>query len=1155
MSYKNVKGILVEIGGDTSALQNALKKVDSATSSLSKELRGINSLLKLDPKNTELLSQKQIVLTQEISKTEENLRSLQQTQKEADDTLAKGNKISQENYRALQQEIIRTQEELKKLQLEASKWTKMGKKAETFGETVSNVSSKVENLGNKLSKVFTTSIAGFGTIAVKSAVDFETAFTGVEKTVDATEEQLQQLKQGIKDMANEIPSTTTEISAVAEAAGQLGIETDNILSFSKAMIDLGNSTNLTSEEAATQLARFANITQMSQKDFDKLGSSIVDLGNNFATTESEIVEMAMRLAGSGKQVGFSEGQILGLATALSSVGIEAEMGGSAISKAMVKMQNSVEMGGNKLDSVLKKAGITLRELELMSTNDTMGFKELAQGIGMTTTEMKQLITAGTNLEDFSKISRMTTEQFKKAWKEDASGALTEFIKGLGNAEEQGESAITMLSEMGLTEVRLRDSLLRAANAGNLLTDAIDTGTKAFKENTALTNEADKRYATLESRFKKTLNKGNNLAISLGEKLTPSINKLLDKTDKFIDKLNNLSSEETENIVKTGLMIASIGPLVKILGTTGNVIGKVSKGVGIFSQAVGVMKTGTDSSNASVNVLAKGMSALISPVGLTTIGVTALVVAFQTATKETRDYANETRSSLETTNKAKESIDNLKASIDNQAQAELYEIDRSKDLWTELQKITDENGKIKVGYENRAKVITNELEKALGIEITTTGDVINNYKELQKQIDKLMIKKKAEIILNASEEKYQEAIKNRTQKTQELLDKQEELNEAKAKEKELQEEYLKASNLGTGSFELATKYKDWLNQAQAVKNLNGEITTLTNVVDGYTQDMQNYEYNFELYSKGTEESLKELSNSVSNTYMKNGETVKTSFTEQIKEQEIYLSKAKELNDKAVQENNEAEAKKTQITVDESNKRLDKIVQELISQTSLVENDEDVENAWKSLAMDSYDKYSQELSKMPPEMRNKIQDMTGIIANDKNIEREMKQLAKDSSNEFNGNIDPEKWGKDIVKLLTDGIMDFSSRGQLDGAIFGLANSIRKVLHFSVPDEGPLSDADEYMPDMINLMAKGINTNKSKLIKSARMLASDLSTSLLLDPNLSLDDFNNIQGKLNNKIVNSNRIVNNTTTIQPVFNIQGSNANEIANEINRQLGKLYS
>lgn len=638
-----IKGIIVEIGGDTSGLQKALSKVNSATSSLTKELRGINSLLKLDPKNTDLLSQRQQVLSENIEDTENKLKLLHSTYQRGIEAESNGSKISEENWRNLQREIISTENKLKALKLEASNWTQAGKKLEEFGGKIDKLGSRIENLGNKLTKAFTVSIVGAGVASVKSAMDFETAFTGVEKTVDGTEEQIANLKQGIKDLATEIPSSTTEISAVAEAAGQLGIQTDNVLSFSKAMIDLGNSTNLTADEAASQLAKFANITQMSQKDFDKLGSSIVDLGNNYATTEADIVNMAMRLAGAGHQVGMSEGQILGLATALSSVGIEAEMGGSAISKAMVKMQNAVEQGGSRLNNVLKKTGKSLRDLELLSANNSKDFKALCDSIGMTSTEVKQLITAGTNLEDFASVSGMTAEQFKKAWKEDASGALSVFIKGLGHAEDKGESAITMLSDMGLTEVRLRDSLLRAANAGDLFNNAIETGTKAFEENTALTNEANKRYATLESRFKKTMNKASNLATSLGNKLTPTISKVLDRVDKFMDKLNGLTDKETENIVNTGLMIAALGPLVKIIGKVTSTTGNAIKGVGLFSQAIGAMRTGATTGVAEVDKLAKGLSALTSPA---TIAATSVAIATGVIISQVKKAENEMKNSLQ-----------------------------------------------------------------------------------------------------------------------------------------------------------------------------------------------------------------------------------------------------------------------------------------------------------------------------------------------------------------------------------------------------------------------------------------------------------------------------------------------------------------------------
>src|SRR5690606_27741916 len=197
-------------------------------------------------------------------------------------------------------------------------------------------------------------IAGSMGYASKQAIDFESSFAGVRKTVDASEEEFAALESGIRNMAKELPASVHEINAVAEAAGQLGIEKESILGFTRTMIDLGEATNMTSDIAAESLARFANITQMSQKDFDKLGSTIVKLGNNFATTESDIVAMAMRLAGAGSQVGMSEADILALSTALSSVGIEAEMGGSALSRVMVNMQVATSTGFTKVQELLNK---------------------------------------------------------------------------------------------------------------------------------------------------------------------------------------------------------------------------------------------------------------------------------------------------------------------------------------------------------------------------------------------------------------------------------------------------------------------------------------------------------------------------------------------------------------------------------------------------------------------------------------------------------------------------------------------------------------------------------------------------------------------------------------------------------------------------------
>ena len=590
-------------------------------------------------KSTEKLKAQQEYLTNAYEIQQDKVATLKMQLSDLENAENKNTNAIKKKRNELTNAEVKLLDYENKLKDVANQLSNSGEKIEEFGTKIEKVGEKIEKAGKKVS-AFSLATGTALVTSAKSAIDFESAFTGVEKTVDGTEQQMAELKQGIRDMAKEIPSSTTEISAVAEAAGQLGIKTENILSFSKAMIDLGNSTNLSAEEAASQLARFANIMQMSQEDFDKLGSSIVDLGNNFATTEADIVDMAMRLAGAGKQVGLSEGQVLGLATALSSVGIEAEMGGSAISKAMVKMQNAVEQGGTELNTVLKKTGKSLRDLELMSANDSMGFKELSQSIGMTSTEVKQLITAGTNLEDFAKISEMTTEQFKKAWKEDAAGALSAFIKGLGDAESKGESAITMLSEMGLTEVRLRDSLLRAANAGNLFNEALETGTKAWEDNTALSNEANKRYGTLKSKIEIVVNKLKDFAITIGNKLMPSITNVTDKIGDFAKWIENLSDEQVDNIVKIGLMVTALGPLISFFGKITSTVGRVVKGIGTFTTALEVASGTAKTTSTAVNLLAKVIGGIASPIGLscTLIGaaIAGIAISAQDSTKQTKE---------------------------------------------------------------------------------------------------------------------------------------------------------------------------------------------------------------------------------------------------------------------------------------------------------------------------------------------------------------------------------------------------------------------------------------------------------------------------------------------------------------------------------------
>ena len=440
--------------------------------------------------------------------------------------------------------------------------------------------------------------------AIKPAIEFESAMAGVFKTVDGTPEQLLEIQNGIRGLAKEIPLSTTEIAALSEAAGQLGVETQNVLGFTRVVADLGVATNIVGQEGAAQIARFANITGMAQTDFDRFGSSIVALGNNFASTESEILNMSMRLAGAGAQVGMSEADILGLATALSSVGIEAEMGGSAISKVLVNM-SAAGATADKMNAILDESGMSLRDLQMLASHDGKAFGGLAESLGMTTTELRDLMKQGSNLENFARISGMTANEFRQAFEQDAVGALQSFIGGLGNAEDAGSSAIEMLQEMGISEVRLRDSLLRAAGAGDLLTNAVQMSNTAWEENIALANEAQQRYETTESKIQLMKNTLNDVGITIGDMLLPVVQKLIEKVSEVAEKVVTFV-EENKELVATVAKVAAGLAAAKIAFLTVKLV--VLKFVGVMhaiktaKAAYVVMQTAMNSKTTLSNAL-------------------------------------------------------------------------------------------------------------------------------------------------------------------------------------------------------------------------------------------------------------------------------------------------------------------------------------------------------------------------------------------------------------------------------------------------------------------------------------------------------------------------------------------------------------------------
>lgn len=432
------------------------------------------------------------------------------------------------------------------------------------------ISKAMTKAGKSLTTHVTAPITALGTAAIKASVDYEYAFANVRKTVDATEEEYDRLSDSVKQMSTEVAASAEDIAEVMSIAGQLGIENEHLAEFTRTMIDLGNSTNMVAADAASEAARFANIMGMSQNEFQNLGSTLVDLGNNYATTESEIMSMSLRLAGAGRQVGLSEAQILGFAAALSSVGIESQMGGSAFSKALIKMEVAAATGGDAL-------------------------------------------------EDFARVSGMSASQFKDLWERDAASAFQAFIVGLSKMDEEGVSAIKTLDDIGIAEIRLRDTLLRATNASELFNKTQATANAAWAKNTALTTEANKRYATTKSRLTNLKNTALMFARQIGDDLNPTIQQIIDKANALLQKFLSLDKTQRESIVKWAAFAAAVGPVVLVLG-------KVVGAVGTVTGALGKAFTAIGKFSASVSMAGGGIGGFVKVLASSKVAMVALAAA-------------------------------------------------------------------------------------------------------------------------------------------------------------------------------------------------------------------------------------------------------------------------------------------------------------------------------------------------------------------------------------------------------------------------------------------------------------------------------------------------------------------------------------------------
>lgn len=640
-------------------------------------------------------------------KTEQEVKSLETQIKGLNSTLS----TQQKELGALPTKIANAETSYFKLRDAVEKthtaFRNSGGRLADTAQRFNDVGTRAQVLGQKMSGVgdgLTRATAGISSgmlLAARSAINFESDFAGVVKTVDATPQQLDKIRQSFLNLSTEIPVSANELARIGEVAGQLGIKTENIVDFTKTIADLGATTNLSSEEGAASLAQFMAVMGTSQSSIRNLGSTLVELGNNFATNEKSIVEMSQRLSGMGKQTNMSEADVLGLAAAMSTVGIEAEAGGSAMTQVMTKMQNAVMSGGENLGKFAKAAGVSASE-------------------------------------------------FANAFNNRPVEALGLVLKGLKNVKESGGNVNDVLASLGVTGIREADAMKRLSGAldgDSGLGKALEIANKGWKENTALTKEASIRYQTSASKIQMAKNEIQKMAIEMGAQLLPRLAEVLQHSKPVVKTLGDMMLWFSKLPPTVQLAVLGMGPFLSVLGRLTTGAGAGVKSIGTLIQWLGkirtgkavadVAKLGTEIAGVGTKAVNTGSMAsmLTNPyvAGAALIGAAFVGLGYGIYREMTKDSRNHEASVEQTNGKYKEwydqvikgatqsgsAIDRLKGDVQNNSKAIVEETEKIKKANTSIMESLDKNFKEGSWYSSDG-----EIRKKLKENLSLSDEDVN-----------------------------------------------------------------------------------------------------------------------------------------------------------------------------------------------------------------------------------------------------------------------------------------------------------------------------------------------------------------------------------------------------------------------------------------------
>ena len=585
-----IKGITVEIGGDTTGLQNALKGVNSTIKNTQSALKDVNKLLKLDPSNAELLTQKQKLLKDAIAATSEKLESLKTAQEQVKAQFESGN-LGQDKYDALQREIIETEQELKRLQEQAIDSNAALARIEEIGGKLESVGNKMTGVGQSLLPV-TAGVTALGTAAVKTTADFDSSMSQVQATMGITKDAMSELNgesvntgDALRNLAKQMGSETAfSASECADAMNYLalaGYDTQEIYDTLPTVLNLAAAGGIDLASASDMVTDAMSALGMETSEADTMVDQMAKTASSTNTSVAQLGEGILTIGATARTVKGGTAELNTALGILANNGIKGAEGGTHLRNVILSLQNPTDKAASQMEAL----GVSVYDSEgnMRSLNDILGDLNASMD-GMTSQEKANIISQIFNKTDLSAVN-------------------------------------ALLANTGDTWDELQQSIVNSGGAAQQMAD------------TQLDNLSG-QLTLLKSALE-------GLAISFGEILMPMVRSAVEKIQAFVDKLNGMSDAQKETILKSAALAAAIGPLLIVLGKTISTVGTTMKTFSSLTKGVAKLGVKIAGSSGSITSLGSALGAVAGPV----LAVVAIVATLAAAFKHLWDTNEEFRAAI------------------------------------------------------------------------------------------------------------------------------------------------------------------------------------------------------------------------------------------------------------------------------------------------------------------------------------------------------------------------------------------------------------------------------------------------------------------------------------------------------------------------------